>query len=75
MARETAVVGRFRYEYQAQLALTALEAEGIVAVILADNAAGMLVVSPWRVMVHADDKARASEILEAVGPDSPAVDE
>jgi hypothetical protein len=67
MASDLEVVGKFQFEHEAHVARLALEAEGIDAAIMADNAGGMLpmlqLLFPVRVLVHRDNAARAREIL------------
>ena len=67
MSSDVEVVGKYQFEYQAQVARLSLEAEGIDAAVLADNAGGMLpalqTLFPVRLMVRREDAERALAIL------------
>jgi hypothetical protein len=67
MSSDLEVVGKYQFEYQAQVARLALEAEGMDAAVLADNAGGMLpslqILFPVRLMVRSEDAERARAIL------------
>jgi len=61
-------IGAFLNRIDADLARGALEAEGIVATVAADDAAGTrphLWMSGVRLLVRAEDAERAREILRA----------
>jgi hypothetical protein len=63
------VVGTYRIEYEADLARAVLEAHGIPAVILRDNAGGMLpalqTLFVIRLVVAAEDADAAREVLDS----------
>lgn len=62
------VIGIYQVEHEAELARAVLEANGVPAVVQADNAGGMLpMLQPLfqiRVMVAAEDAALARRILD-----------
>lgn len=65
---EYVVVREYQLEHQAELARVVLEASDIQAVVLRDNAGGMLpvlqIAFPIRVAVPAHQAAEALEILD-----------
>jgi hypothetical protein len=62
---DTAVVARFRYRHEAEMARSFLELEGIAAMVAADDAGGMEpgIMAVARVIVRADEAQRARQIL------------
>lgn len=68
MSTEIVVLRKYVNEYEARLAAAVLEANGIPAQVLADNAAGaypsMAFVFPVRLLVRHEDEALAREILD-----------
>lgn len=62
------VLRNYTTEADAQMAAAILEANGIPAVVMADNAGGaipsMSYVFPTRLLVRTEDAAEAHEILE-----------
>ncbi|MFZ5624661.1 MAG: putative signal transducing protein [Gemmatimonadota bacterium] len=69
MANDTVVIRRFISELDAELARSVLEANGIPAVILRDDAGGMLPSLPYqsqsRLEVRTEDAEEARALLEA----------
>ncbi len=67
-ADEPITVRTYQVEYEAELARAVLEAHGIDAVVLADNAGGMLpMLQPLfriRLVVRGEDAEEAREILD-----------
>ena len=72
MAGDIVIVARYLLEHEAELARATLEAEGIQAAILADNAGGMIpgmqILFPMRLAVAEEDAERAREILSSPEP-------
>ena len=68
MSDEIVVLREFANEYEARFAAMALEANGIVAQVFADNAGGaypsMGIVFPTRLLVRTEDADLAREILD-----------
>ena len=64
----TAVVATYQVEHEAELAREVLEANGVPAVVLRDNAGGMLpmlqILFPARLVVAVEDVALARAILD-----------
>ena len=64
----TTVVGTYQVEHEAELARAVLEANGVQAVVLRDNAGGMLpmlhILFQARLVVAADDAVLARQILD-----------
>ena len=74
MSRErisTAIVARFHYRHEAELAHGYLEGAGVDSVLHIDDAGGMDVglsfVNPARLVVRAEDEERAREVLVDAG--------
>ena len=69
---ERVVVGRYGTRHEAEIAKALLESAGISCALFADDAGGwypaLLAASPARLVVRAEDQARAREILEGRGP-------
>jgi hypothetical protein len=68
------VVGSYVYRHEAQFAQARLEAEGIEAFVVGDDAGGMgpgigLSTGGIRVCVAPEDAQRAAELLKAAGSD------
>jgi len=65
------VVGRYGTRHEGEIAKALLESAGIMCALFADDAGGwypaLLAVSPARLVVRAEDEARACEILEGRG--------
>lgn len=68
---EVAVIARFHYRHEAELALGYLRTAGLNAALFMDDAGGsqvgMAFVTPGRLVVGAQDRVEALEILEAAG--------
>lgn len=68
MSDEIVVLRTYANEFEAQLAATILEANGIPAQVLADTAGGaypsMAVLFPVRLLVRTEDASLAVEILD-----------
>jgi hypothetical protein len=66
---DSVVIATFSNEYEANLAVSWLDAEGIETVLLADDAGGVLpMLQPSRgvkLLVSIENEARAREILES----------
>ncbi len=66
---DSVVVATFANEWEADLAISWLESEGIATVLLADDAGGVLpMLQPSRgvkLLVSAENEARAREILSS----------
>ena len=69
------VVREFLNRFEADVAKSALDAAGINAIVLADDAGGMRpgmwMGSAVRLLVHAGDRERAMEILDNVATTRP----
>ena len=67
----TAVVARFHYRHEAELAHGYLEDAGVPSALFIDDAGGMDVglafVNPARVVVRVEDEKRARTVLADVG--------
>ena len=67
----TALVGRFHYRHEAELAHGYLESAGVDSALHIDDAGGMDVglafVNPARLLVRAEDEERAREVLVDAG--------
>ncbi len=80
MPSETAVVGRFPYRHEAEIAAGYLNDAGIVAAVFADDGGGsepaLGWVRPARLTVRTDQEAEALELLRELGiiPDGSAGD-
>jgi Putative prokaryotic signal transducing protein len=78
VSEEVVVLRTYVSELEARLAATILEANGIAAEVLADNAGGaypsMALVYPIRLLVRAEDAALAAEILDTPA-EEPATDD
>ena len=72
MSESIVVLRKYANELDARLDATILEANGIVAEVLADNAGGalpsMALVFPVRLLVRGEDAALAGEILDTSVP-------
>ena len=79
MSDEIVVLREYGNEFEARLAATILEANGIPAQVLADTAAGaypsMALVFPVRLLVRGEDAALAREILDTPADSATADDE
>lgn len=79
MSHDVVVLRKYVNELEARLAATVLEANGIPAQVLADNAAGaypsMALVYPVRLLVRSEDAALAREILDTPVDDAAAEDD
>jgi len=68
MSDGTVVIRRYLSEIDAQIMAAVLEANGIPVQLLADTIGGaypsMALMYPVRFVVHAEDAARATEILD-----------
>ncbi len=68
---QTAIVARFHYRYEAEMAHGYLKSAGVDAALLIDDAGGMDVglafVNPARLVVRADEEERARGVLVDVG--------
>lgn len=68
MENEVVTLRRYSDEMSARLAAMVLEANGVPAQVLADNAGGMLpsmaLVFPIRLLVRAEDAALARDLLD-----------
>ena len=78
MSDEIVVLRKYVNEFEARLAATILEANGVPAQVLADTAGGAMppiaLVFPIRLLVRAEDADLAREILDtpaAPPPDDP----
>ncbi len=76
MADETAVAGTFASRHEAEFARATLDAAGIDAVLLADDAggayAGLSFTGQARLLVHSSELVRAKALLgEAASPLDP----
>jgi hypothetical protein len=74
------VVGRYQLDHEAELARAVLEAAGIQAVIMSDEAGSMLpglrILFPIRVAVADEDAEAALDVLaDEVSPDPDETDE
>lgn len=73
MSDDIVVLREYGLEFEATLAATVLEANGIPARVSADTAGGTLpsiaLVYPFRLLVHADDAALARELLDTSAED------
>lgn len=69
---ERVIVGHYGTRHEAEIAKGLLESAGISCALFADDAGGwypaLLAASPARLVVRAEDQARAREILEGRGP-------
>lgn len=67
----TAIVARFHYRYEAELAKGFLDDAAIESILFIDDAGGMEVglafANPARIVVRARDLDRARELLTAAG--------
>ena len=76
MVGETVVAATFAYRYEAEFARETLRANGIGAVLFADDAggayAGLSFTGQVRLLVHSNDTVRAKALLgrDASIPDS-----
>lgn len=72
---ELVVLRQFGTEAEAQLAAAVLEANGIAARVVADNAGGtlpsMAILFPIRLVVRAEDESDARELLDTPLDDDP----
>jgi hypothetical protein len=72
------VLRKYANEFEARLAATILEANGIPAQVLADTAGGaypsMALLFPVRLLVHAEDATVAAAILDTPADGAPADD-
>ena len=77
MSDEIVVLRKYVNEFEARLAATILEANGVAVQVLADTAGGaypsMALVFPVRLLVRAEDAALAAEILDT-SAEAPADD-
>ena len=71
MSSGIVIVGKYRYDYEAEIARASLEAEGIEAEVLSDSAGAMLPstrqLNPIRLAVHSDNAELARQILTQPG--------
>lgn len=68
---EVTVIARFHYRHEAELASGYLASAGITAALFMDDGggaqAGMAFVAPGRLVVGAEDRLAALEVLDAAG--------
>lgn len=68
---DVTVIARFHYRHEAELAMGYLETAGIRAAVFMDDAGGsqvgMAFVTPGKLVVGADDRREALEILDSAG--------
>jgi hypothetical protein len=73
-SEETAVIARFNLRHEGEIALGFLRDADITAALFIDDAGGtepnLAFVSPARLVVRSEDRARAREILDAAGYDT-----
>ncbi len=75
----TAIVARFHYRHEAEMAHGYLESAGVNSILHIDDAGGMDVglafVNPARIVVRVEDEERARQVLVDAGmleaPDTP----
>ena len=60
---ETKIIASFRYRHEGELAKQLLQDYGIVSILTADDAGGLLAARPIRLAVLASDEQRARELL------------